>query len=213
MKWRIVIFSVSMLIILATIGLIFWQQEVKYALPTPVPTNFIDTKIGQSVDLSDHLTLKENRKSLLHFFNYDCPCSKFNIKDFERIAKKYEADVDFYVIIQDNDTAALSQFKSKYQLDIPTILDKDGAISDICGIYATPQAVILTEENNLYFKGNYNKARFCTRKETRFVDMAMTHLINDEDLPPFFEFALVQPYGCSLPSDEHDRTGGNFFNL
>ena len=136
---------------------------------------------------------------------------------FKRIAKKYEKDINFYVIIQSEEEQALDDFMDKYELDIPTILDKEGAISDICGIYSTPQAVIIDKNSDLFFKGNYNKARFCTRKETRFVDKAIEHLLAGEDLPLYIEYALTQPFGCTLPSDdghhnEYEVALFNFFN-
>lgn len=190
-----------MLIVLTVIGAIFWEQEVKYAMPTPVPSNFVDVQIGEKIDLSPHLSLDSGKKTLLHFFSSKCSCSRFNMKEFERIARKYQKEIDFYVVVQSDDENALRNFQEKYELGLPTLLDKDGVISDICGIYSTPQAVIIDENSNLYFKGNYNKARFCTRKETRYVETAIGHLLDNEQLPLDVAMSMTQPYGCTLPSD------------
>lgn len=207
MKARIVIFTAVMLIVLTVIGIIFWEQEVKYAMPTPVPSNFVDVQIGDKLDLAPHVNLNSGKKTLLHFFSSKCSCSRFNMKEFERISRKYEEEIDFYVVIQSEDENALRDFQKKYELDLPTILDRNGTISDICGIYATPQAVIIDEKSNLYFKGNYNKARYCTRKETRYVETAISYLLVDEQLPLDVAMGMTQPYGCTLPSDVDHHEG------
>jgi hypothetical protein len=67
----------------------------------------------------------------------------------------------------------------------------------------------------IYFKGNYNKSRFCTRKETRYVELALDSLIQHKPLPLFVQNELTLPYGCALPSDESMDEAGvlSFFDL
>ena len=203
MNTKILFFTIVMLLISTVIGWIFWEQEVKYALPTPIPSNFVDKEIGQKVDLSDYIPVRSDRSVLLHFYSDQCPCSRFNMKEFERLARKFKEEIDFYVVVQSKEDNAVEEFQDKYDLDIPTILDKDGMISDLCGIYSTPQAVLINTNSEIYFKGNYNKARFCTRKETRYVAMALERFINKEPLPLDLLFSQPRAYGCTLPSDEH----------
>jgi hypothetical protein len=208
MKTRLILFSFILLSFLTFIGWVFWEQEVKYTLPAPIPIDFVGVEVGEKIDLKDHMTLPVNQPVLLHFFSFDCACSRFNMKEFERLSIQQKDEINFMVVIQSDDADDLMRFEEKYALDnVSLILDKDGAISDICGIYATPQAVILDRESQIYFKGNYNKARFCTKKQTKYVDMALTHLLKNEPLPLYLQFALTEPYGCSLPSDEGHHHG------
>jgi hypothetical protein len=218
MKWgttaRKVVFASAVIpIFAATIGWVFWKQELQYSLPTPVPANFVDVKAGSKVDLSSIVPVSSRKPTLLHFFNFDCPCSRFNMKEFESMAKQFENDVHFFVVIQSNDEGDRDRFQRKYNLDVPTILDKKGLISDRCGIYATPQAVLLDTTSTIYFKGNYNKARYCTKKETKFAEMAIGHLLKNEALPLSLQYALTEPYGCTLPSDESPTTKSAMFDL
>jgi hypothetical protein len=127
------------------------------------------------------------------------------MKDFESLSKKYSKHVNFYIVLQSDDENAKHDFKRRYELNLPILQDGEGAISDICGIYSTPQAVILNENSVVYFKGNYNKSRFCTRKETRYVEIALDSLIQNKPLPMFVQNELTLPYGCSLPSDERSE--------
>lgn len=201
-KLRIFFFTLTMGMIAAVIGWIFWDQELKYSLPTPVPVNFRSVKIGEKTDLVTELPGTQGAFTLLHFYNPDCPCSRFNIKEFEELSQRYKDRISFYAIIQSEDDEAAENFIRKYDLKVPAVLDRDGSISDKCGIYATPQAVLLDNNSVIYFKGNYNTARYCTRKETKFAELAIIHLLKREPLPLYIRNAVTEPYGCSLPSDE-----------
>lgn len=192
---------------------IFWSQEIKYSLPTPVPVNFVDIKIGTNVDLTSDLKINKGKNTLLHFFNSNCACSRFNMKEFESMAHRFKDSLNFYVVLQSDDEGAVSQFQKKYELDIPVILDKDGIISDKLGIYSTPQAVILDKNSTIYFKGNYNASRYCTRKETKFVEIAIDSLVRNKPLPLFVQNMVSEPYGCTLPSDDDSQQNKLVFNL
>jgi peroxiredoxin len=207
MHKKIIFFTVFALSAISLIGWIFWEHEIKYASPTPLPDNFKDVSVGSQIDLRS-INLPEGKSTVLHFFNPDCPCSKFNMKDFESLSKKYSKKINFYVILQSDDKEAEREFKKRYELDLPVLCDRDGMISDLCGIYSTPQAVILDKSSVIYFKGNYNKSRFCTRKETRYVEIALDSLIEDKPLPMFVQNELTLPYGCALPSDETSKEAG-----
>jgi len=209
---KIIFFSIC-LVFASFICWMFWEQELQYVMPTPVPVNFVDVKAGDKINLEGHLDIKEGSAVLLHFFNEKCPCSRFNMRDLEHIAYKNKNDLQLIVIIQSDDNESIKRFNDKYELDVPTVLDSKGEISKICGIYATPQAVLLDKESKIYFKGNYNKARFCTTKNTKFVELALGYMKKNEPLPLFLEYAITQPYGCSLPSNEVTTEKAILFGL
>lgn len=182
---RIFIFLISMATAFALIGYIFWEEDIKYSLPTPVPADFREVATGQKISLEKFLKTDSQKPVFLHFYNPRCPCSRFNAEEFRSLVKLYSSSIDFRVIIQSENENAVNKFRNKYALDVPVIFDRDGKISDECGIYSTPQAVILDQNSVIYYKGNYNKARFCNSKETRFAAKALDHLIAGEKLPAF----------------------------
>lgn len=204
---KLILFIIIIPLSVGIMGWVFWNQELQYATPTPVPVNFVDVKTGSKIDIENSIPAITNKPTLLHFFNFDCPCSRFNMKDFESTAHHFKNDVTCIVVIQSDDAHDIERFKKKYGLDVQTILDADGKISDKCGIYATPQGVLLKEDFTLYFKGNYNTARYCTNKDTKFIEMAITHMLKNEPLPLSLQNILTEPYGCSLPTDNVDVTG------
>ncbi len=68
-----------LLLIVSGIAALFWQQELQYARPTPVPADYVTVLPGRRVMVP--VAAGAVRKPvLLHFFNPDCPCSRFNLK-------------------------------------------------------------------------------------------------------------------------------------
>jgi hypothetical protein len=202
MARKVILFLFTMMSLAALMGWVVWNQELQYALPTPVPANFVDVRTGTHVNLEGLVPIQKDNYALLHFFNRECPCSRFNMNEMEDLAHVYRGRVDFFVVLQSDKEEDITAFHDRYEIDVPVILDRDGTIARECGIYSTPQAVLLDRTSALYFKGNYNNARFCTRKETKFVELALQHLVKDEPLPLSIVNAVNEPYGCSLPSDE-----------
>jgi peroxiredoxin len=202
---KIFLFTTLATCILLLIGFIFWQQEYKFSLPTPIPINHILLSKGDSVNLPDNL-LKQGA-NYFHFYNYNCPCSRFNIKEFQSIVKKYENDINFYAVLQTTDTnkEAINEFKAKYDLGIKVLDDPNGEIAKSLGVYSTPQVVIVKDQK-IFYKGNYNKARFCLSKNTKFAEMALTALMKNEE-PPMFPSVAEIAYGCELPSNGGGTAG------
>lgn len=85
--------------------------------------------------------------------------------------------------------------------DIIVVIDKDEKIAKACGVYSTPQAAILNTDNTLFFRGNYNRARYCTDKNSNYVQMALDSLVAKKGPPHFSELA-TNAYGCVLSQTE-----------
>ncbi|MCC5920108.1 MAG: redoxin domain-containing protein [Cyclobacteriaceae bacterium] len=182
-----------MTISIALIAFIFWHQELKYQLPTPVPKNWTASPLNEKVDLKN-ISVAE-KPSIFHFYSTDCPCSKFNVKHIQSLVRNYSEKVDFKVVVKEDQMVAKAQ--KTFGEKVEVILDKDEAIAKNLGVYATPQAVVLKEDLSLYFRGNYNKSRYCTDPETYYVDTALRYLLAGEDLPELDRYAM-QAYGCEL---------------
>ena len=191
------IFTISWLLaILAGICYIFWYNEWKYNLPTPVPNNYRTVKIGEHIDINAGLKSASNKPLFIHFFNPDCPCSRFNIPHFKSLVRKYGDRIEFAVVIinksgNEND----NDIKEKYYLDVPVISDPSIAVA--CGVYSTPQAVLLDAHRDLYYRGNYNKSRYCTDTHSNYAQMAIDSLLASASNPSFGMYA-TKAYGCQL---------------
>ncbi|MCC8408114.1 AhpC/TSA family protein [Mucilaginibacter sp. UR6-1] len=178
------------------VGCLFWYNEYRYTLPTPVPAGYKNVATGQQIHLIPQLAINNSKPLFLHFFNPKCPCSRFNIDHFKKLAKTYENKASFVVVLMDNKIDATA-IKSKFDLNVPVI--NAPAMAEECGVYSTPQAAIIDTKGKLYYRGNYNTSRYCTNKKTEFARIALDGLLQNQNILKFNSLALTA-YGCSLPN-------------
>ena len=183
-------------ILLAIIVAVFWQYEWKYSLPTPVPPNYQVIDSGTPINVSYTLPFKKDKPVLLHFFNPDCPCSRFNIPHFKSLVNQYGDKITFAIVPVTRRKLTIRDVLKKFDLNVPVIFDT--ALITACGVYSTPQAVLLDTSRQLYFRGNYNRTRYCTDKKTEYARMAINKLLQNNAAIIFDQFAL-KAYGCQLP--------------
>ncbi|RAW02250.1 DUF6436 domain-containing protein [Pseudochryseolinea flava] len=178
---------------LACVGIIFWQEELRYQLPTSVPDNYREVLIGEHVTLP--ASFDSTHAQFLHFYNPDCPCSRFNAKHLRSLIGAHRDSIRITIVVasQDEVEAATSEFGE----EIDIVIDKQRRITSACGVYSTPQAAIVDSNGNLYYRGNYNASRYCTARATNFAELALLALINNQR-PPEFGLLATQSYGCEL---------------
>jgi hypothetical protein len=193
MKRAVVI--IWLCILFAGIFKIFWYTDVKYSLPTPVPKAYHDISAGTYVELAGKLMTPSNKPVFIHFFNPACPCSRFNIPHFNSLVRRYGSKIFFAVVVLNKEYSA-EEIRDKYDFTVPVYADS--TIATACGVYSTPQAVLLDAGHNLYYKGNYNKSRYCTNKESNYAQIAIDSLLHSAHQPVFSQYAL-KAYGCELP--------------
>lgn len=203
-KQRNTIWAVCILFFCAAgIALLFWNQEIKYLLPTPKPNNLTSVSAGEIIQLSAYnVSLDNNKPVLIHFFNPDCPCSRFNLKHVKELIQLHKNHFQFIAIVPAY--ADINSAKEKLE-NLPVRIYQGNVKNEITkafGVYATPQAVLLTADQKIYYKGNYNKARYCTLKESSYAALAMESLLRNES-PPSFGLLASTAYGCELPSNEN----------
>jgi AhpC/TSA family len=193
---KMVVF-VWLILLFSAVGAMFWYNEWVYHLPTPIPKNYKPVDQGRYIELGGSLKAYRSKALFLHFFNPDCPCSRFNISNFKSLVKQYGNKVNFVIIVMNNKFYTAEQIQDKFDLNVPVLFDTSAATA--CGVYSTPQAVLLDSEHKLYYRGNYNSSRYCTDEKTSYAKMAITGLIHDHAKIIFSPLAL-KAYGCSLPN-------------
>jgi hypothetical protein len=190
MKVKVLLALFTLLICGTLVGYIFWQQELKYALPTPIPVSYTPVFFEEVIRLPE----KQSAPVFLHFFNPECPCSRFNRKHVNQLIFQFKDKIKFKVVIPSY--ASVEEARSFFDEDIEIISDTAGwALT--CGVYSTPQAVIIDKQSKLYFRGNYNRTRYCTDPKTNYAELALQAFINNKPLPMMDELAK-RAYGCSF---------------
>lgn len=194
MKKALVVFW--LIFLFSAIGYLFWYNDIIYQLPTPIPEDYKPIETGSLIVFNDALNDTDSKPVFLHFFNPDCPCSRFNMKHFKSLVKEYGNRVDFKVVVLSPKPFTPESIQDKFGLQIPILFDE--SIAKACGVYSTPQAVLLDQNQHLYYRGNYNTTRYCTDEKTSFARIALNGLLEKQTNLVFSDAAL-KSYGCTLP--------------
>ncbi|MEQ8471314.1 MAG: hypothetical protein RIC35_09010 [Marinoscillum sp.] len=181
-------------VFLTIIG-VFWYTEVQYLLPTPVPEGYQEVYINEKVFVGDTESARLDKPVFYHFFTTKCPCSRFNLTHFNSLKRNYADSIDFIVVIPEEDD--ISKARPYFEGETRIIRDVNQQFAIASGVYTTPQAVIIDRDRSLYFRGNYNKARYCTDPLSNFAQMALDSLHHDVPPPEFGHLASIA-YGCGI---------------
>src|SRR5882762_857915 len=112
-----------LVLLLSAVGALFWYNEWVYHLPTPVPENYKPVSQGSIIKLNSLLEADHTKPLFLHFFNPDCPCSRFNIANFKSLVKRYGHQVKFVIVVMNNNLYSAKQIRDKFDLDLPVLFD------------------------------------------------------------------------------------------
>jgi hypothetical protein len=193
-----VLLSTSISICLIT--LLFWQQDWQYSRPTPRPDDLLQPAVGQRVALAPALGV-DSRPLLLHFFNPACPCSRFNLRHFQELQRRYGARVRFVALLQaESSTQSVVEIQAAFRsagLAMDSVVDTGGELARQLGVYSTPQAVLLNTQQQIFFRGNYNSSRYCTSRDTEYARIAIEALLAGRSSVPLPASASVA-FGCPL---------------
>ena len=194
---RIILLVACLSICLGGIFTVFWKQELKYQLPTPVPGDYHAIDVGEPVSLP--AVLSKDKAYFLHFYNPDCPCSRFNTRHLKSLIGTYHDSIAIVIVVPaDTD---IKKAQREFGNELPILVDDQKAIAKSCGVYSTPQAAIVDKNQNLFYRGNYNRSRYCTARASNFAELSLIALINHHP-PPAFGLAATQSYGCELNTAE-----------
>lgn len=189
-----ILVALWLVLLVAAMGTLFWYNQYRYSLPTPVPANYKAISTGTYIRLPGNLHAASNKPVFLHFFNPDCPCSRFNINHVKALIKQYGSQASFAVVLVTAKQYTAKQIQDKFDLNIPIV--QDAALAAACGVYSTPQAVILSTGKQLFFRGNYNSSRYCTNKKSEYARQALDNLLHN--LPVVHNPSATTAYGCRL---------------
>ena len=203
--WRPITACCVVLGLLGFAGYTLWEQDWKWGLPTPRPHALKQPPVGTRLDLPltvlAHWAPGSARALLLHFFNPDCPCSRFNQDHVRDLIRAHREQITIVAVIEPEggSVSPRAVADAERDLGVPVLLDADGSLAKLAGVYSSPQAVLIQGNGALYYRGNYNLARYCTDARTEFARIAVEHLLAGDatyDAPVQARVA----YGCPLPS-------------
>jgi hypothetical protein len=190
-----------LILLLTGITGFFWRSEWIYALPTPVPVNYHAVVTGTKIHWPQSVLLQltqAHKPLFLHFFNPDCPCSRFNVPHFRSLVKQYGRQANFALVLMTDKRYTPAEIRRRFDLPEGIPVVHDPSIATACGVYSTPQAVIVDTSDELFYRGNYNRNRYCTDDKSNYARLALESLLH-HDLHPTFDPIALNAYGCKLP--------------
>ncbi len=197
----VIVFGVASLCLAYAVAA-FWYGDVRYSLPTPRPPDLVEPPVGGLLPVDEWIAgagvRRDGRPVLLHFFNPDCPCTRFNAAHLGTLRARFGDLVRFVGVAEAPAGLDVREAVAELELGIPVVVDDDGRIAARAGVYSTPQAVLVGSGGELVYRGNYNASRYCTDPRTEYVRIALEALARDasEHAP-----RGTLPYGCSLPEN------------
>jgi hypothetical protein len=191
-RGRVIALTFTLGICASGIIAVFWYEDMRYSLPASIPVNYQPVAVGATVTLPASMPV--GKSYFLHFYNTDCPCSRFNARHIQTLIGQYSDSLSIIVVV---DSKKSERNAKKEFGNTTTIMIDDGTVAKNCGVYSTPQAVIVDKKGALYYRGNYNSSRFCTTRATNFAELSLIALINNQP-PPLFGIDATQSYGCEL---------------
>ncbi len=177
-----------------------YLEDIRYSRPTPIPKNYVQIAESEQIVPPHQYLVARGKPLFLHFFNPECPCSKFNTEHFAELVRKYQKEADFIVITPHSIDSTLDSMH-KWGIDIPVYVDETGKIAKTYGVYSTPQAVIMDSTGKLFYRGNYNKSRYCSLKSSEYARIALEAILRKEKIPDLPLLARIA-YGCEFPTDD-----------
>jgi hypothetical protein len=203
---RVLITISSVACLLVLVGWTFWEQDVRYMLPTPRPPGLAQPQTGALLPVERWLAgaglPAPGRPVHLHVFNPECPCSRFNADHVRELVKSYGEHVQFAGLVQvaagasAEEVTTAKEAAAALDLGMPLVIDEGGVIAGAAGVYSTPQAVLVDGRGALVYRGNYNTSRYHVDPRSEFARIALESLVKGGNV---FVDPEVPAYGCELP--------------
>ncbi len=192
---------------LAGVALCFWFQDLRFSVVRPAPEGWRGPEPGAQVGLAPGLAaiLPESRPArplLLHFYNPDCPCSRYQLPKLRDLVGSHGEHFDLVVLIESRGDHPPRRRPSGFPASTPFLVDPQGNLAAHYGVHTTPQAVLLDADGRLVYRGNYASSRVCVDPRREYVRLALEALIEGRKPVP----SPPGAYGCPLPVLEGHST-------
>src|SRR6266852_6300605 len=117
----------STLVLLTFAVAMFWYQDWRYSFPTPRPEGLFQPPFGTLVAAAQLLpgaTPQDSTRPLLvHFFNPNCPCSRFNLDHIRDLTRAYGDRVNIVAVLEEDSTEKLTEGFRRTGLPIEAVVD------------------------------------------------------------------------------------------
>lgn len=138
----------------------------------------------------------ENSQALVvHFWNPDCGCNKFNNPHVRDIVEQYSKQgIRFLTVVRtqpDQDQQALLT-QAETLFNIPAILESSLQMDSSSAPSATPAAAVINNQGQLAYFGPYSDGAFCGANGGSFVEKTLNRVLEGK----ITESSKTLAFGC-----------------
>lgn len=144
----------------------------------PIPTKFRDIN-GKVYQI---------RNKVFVFMDVECPISQFYTKSLQKLSIKYAmVGVIFITVfptkyVNENEIIA---FNHKYNLTIPSVLDKFQSITKKLNASVTPEVIVVNQNNEISYSGSIDDSYFALGKRNlnpkkNYLEDALNSIIKNQ---------------------------------
>ncbi len=117
-------------------------------LPSPTKENPYSFTLSSLNEEIYSLTDFDGKVVVLYYFRLNCTFCSQMIPVVLKLSKEYE-DVVFLMVNYRDSTQKIIPYLSKFNVDIPVLLDSDGNYATKVGVYALPTTIIFSSVGTL----------------------------------------------------------------
>jgi hypothetical protein len=130
------------------------------------------------------------RATVYHFWDPDCPCTRFNTPHVRELVEQYSASgVEFVVVPAPGvryDTAAI---ETRFGAGVRAL---DASLITQVAVPSSPAAVLVSSDRDIAYFGPYSSGAFCGGENGRYVEDALERSLAGNPAAPLDVFAA----GC-----------------
>jgi len=134
---------------------------------------------------------------VLHFWNPDCDCNRFNTPHVRRIIERYAQQGVRFVTVTTTapgtDRQALLA-EAKNLFGVPAVLAGDINL-DLSGLATSPAAAVIASGGELAYYGPYSDSAFCGANGSAFVEKTLDGILSGQAV----QARKALAFGCFCP--------------
>ena len=162
----------------------------------------VESRFLKVVDINRKLYTLRNKVCVFIFLDVECPISQYYTQNLQKLFVKYQmANIVFFTIFPTKYThkAEIEFFNKKYELTIPSILDKFQNITKKLNATVTPEVFVLNKGGQIVYSGCIDNSFFALGKRNLtpkklYLEQTLELLINNK-VP---QKSHVEAIGCEI---------------
>lgn len=173
-------------------------------LSTIIPLHGADDLTFPGADGKDHAPLKlaaDKKGAVLFFVSPYCPTANKFTADINRIAEAYAAAFSFNVVHSDKDLKLTDvlQHTEMNEIKATVLMDVEQKLAKLTGARITPEAVVMSAEGKVLYKGRINDLYLSPTKRqrqatTRDLEDALEAIRDGKPVPT----PMPEAMGCKI---------------